>query len=453
VVDIEVFEETVLGGLRTALKGQVIAPGDADYDTARRIHNGMIDKRPAAIARCTGVADVIAALAFGREHGLPIAVRGGGHNVAGKAVIDDGLVIDLSGMKGMRVDPVNRIARAQGGLTWGEFDRETQAFGLATTGGAISSTGIAGLTLGGGIGWLQRQHGLACDNLLSADVVTADGRFLIASETENRDLFWGLRGGGGNFGIVTSFEYRLHPVGPVLAGPILHPFSAAKEAFAFYRDFSRSAPDELFCEFGLSALPDGQRAVFIFLFYNGPAEEAERVVAPARAFGSPLEDLLGPQTYCEAQQAFDADFPFGLLNYWKSSNVRELSDDAIETMVAFMEKAPSMRPIVILDQFGGAVARVPNDATAFGHRDAAYDLVIAAIWSEASEQDAHIEWAKSFWEAMQPYASSDVYVNYLSDEGDERVRAAYGHHYERMVELKRKYDPENVFRSNQNIRP
>lgn len=453
MVVIGVLEESVLGGLRTALKGQVIAPGDADYDTARRIHNGMIDKRPALIVRCTGVADVMAALAFGLEHDLPIAVRGGGHNVAGKAVIDDGLVIDLSGMKGMRVDPVNRIAHAQAGLTWGEFDRETQAFGLATTGGAVSSTGIAGLTLGGGIGWLQRQHGLACDNLLSADIVTADGRFVTASATENADLFWGLRGGGGNFGIVTSFEYRLHPVGPVVAGPIIHPFSAAKEAFDFYRDFSQSAPDELFCEFGLGALPDGQRAVFLFLFYNGPAGEAEKVVAPARAFGSPLEDLLGPLTYCQAQQSFDADFPFGLLNYWKSSNIRELSDDAIETMVSFMESAPSMSPMVAIDQFGGAVARVPNDATAFGHRDAAYDLIIAAIWSEESKQDAHVEWAKSFWEAMQPYASSDVYVNYLSDEGDGRVRAAYGHHYERLVELKRKYDPENVFRSNQNIQP
>ena len=453
MVAIGVFEETVLGELRTALKGQVIVPGDADYDTARKIHNGMIDKRPALIARCTGVADVMAALAFSLKHDVPIAVRGGGHNVAGKAMIDDGVVIDLSGMKGMRVDPVNRIAHAQAGLTWGEFDRETQSFGLATTGGAVSSTGIAGLTLGGGIGWLQRQHGLACDNLLSADVVTADGLFLTASETENAELFWGLRGGGGNFGIVTSFEYRLHPVGPVLAGPIIHPFSAAKEAFAFYRDFSQSAPDELFSEFGLGALPDGQRAVFLFLFYNGPADEAEKVVAPARAFGSPLEDLLGPLNYCQAQQSFDADFPFGLLNYWKSSNIRELSDDAIETMVSFMERAPSMSPMVAIDQFGGAVARVPNDATAFGHRDAAYDLIIAAIWSEESEQDAHVEWAKSFWEAMQPYASRDVYVNYLSDEGDERVRAAYGHHYERLVELKRKYDPKNVFRSNQNIQP
>jgi FAD/FMN-containing dehydrogenase len=448
-----ILDDPVLEELRAELRGPVIGPADADYDTARRVHNGMIDKRPAAIARCTGVADVKAALEFGLAHELPIAVRGGGHNVAGKAVCDDGIVIDLSHMKGMRVDPVARTARAQAGLDWGEFDRETQLHGLATTGGAVSTTGIAGLTLGGGLGWLQRQHGLACDNLLSADVVTADGRVLTASEDENPDLFWGLRGGGGNFGIVTSFEYRLHPQGTVLGGPIMYPFSAAKEAFSFHRDFSQAAPDELFCEFGLGALPDGERGVFLFFCYTGPPEEGEKVLAPARAFGSPVEDFLAPMSYCELQQAFDADFPFGLKNYWKSSNVAELSDGAIDTMVSFMESAPSMAPMVIIDQLGGAVARVPSDATAFGHRDAAYDLIIAAVWSEDGEQEAHVEWARSFWDAMQPYATDDVYVNYLSEEGDERVRAAYGHHYERLVELKRKYDPENVFRSNQNIQP
>jgi len=449
-----VLGEPVLEELRSELRGPVIGPADPDYETARKVHNGMIDKRPAVIARCTGVADVMAALQFGLAHGLPIAVRGGGHNVAGKAVCDDGIVIDLSGMKGMRIDPVTRVARAQAGLTWGEFDRETQAFGLATTGGAISTTGIAGLTLGGGIGWLQRSFGLTCDNLLSADVVTADGRFLTASETENPDLFWGLRGGGGNFGIVTSFEYRLHPIGEVLGGPVLHPLGAAKDAFTFYRDFSQDAPDDLFCEFGLAALPDGQRVVSLFMCYSGPPEEGEKVVAPVREFGSPLEDLLAPMSSCDVQQAFDADFPFGLKNYWKSSNVAELSDDAIDTMVAFMGAAPSIRPMVIIDQFGGAVARVPDDATAFGHREAAYDLVIASIWSEDREQEAHIDWAKSFWAAMQPYSTESVYVNYLSEEGQDRVRAAYGgEHWARLVELKRRYDPANVFRNNQNISP
>ncbi|MGH8938493.1 MAG: FAD-binding oxidoreductase, partial [Actinomycetes bacterium] len=328
-------------------------------------------------------------------------------------------------MKGIRVDPALRVVRAQAGLTWGEFDRETQVFGLATTGGAISTTGIAGLTLGGGIGWLQRLHGLACDNLLSADLVTADGRFVVASEDENPDLFWGLRGGGGNFGIVTSFEYRLHEVGPVvIGGPVLHPISAAKEAFEFYRDFSAAAPDELFCEFDLAPLPDGQQAVALFMAYFGDPEVGEKVLAPVHEFGHPIEDMLGRLSYCELQQAFDGDFPFGLKNYWKSSNLARLSDDAIDTMVGFMKGAPSIRPMVVIDQFGGAVARVADDATAFGHRDAAYDLIIAAIWDSDAEEQAHVEWAKSFWEAMQPFSTESVYVTYLSDEGEERVRAA-----------------------------
>ncbi|MCV2491928.1 FAD-binding oxidoreductase [Geodermatophilus sp. YIM 151500] len=447
------LERPAFDSLRADMRGEVIGPADPGYETARRVHNGMIDKRPAVIARCTGVADVQAALHFGIAHDLPVAVRGGGHNVAGKAVCDDGIVIDLSPMKGMRVLPGERVAQAQAGLTWGEFDRETQAFGLATTGGAISTTGIAGLTLGGGIGWLQRKHGLTCDNLLSADVVLADGRFLRANGAENEDLFWGLRGGGGNFGIVTSFEYRLHPVGRVVGGPVVYPFDAAREVFRFYRDYSAAAPDDLFVEFGMATLPDGQRAVMVFVVYAGPLAAADDVLRPLREFGSPLEDMTATMSYCEVQQAFDADFPDGILNYWKSSNIRELTDDAIETMVAFMAASPSLRPMVIIDQFGGAVARVPDDATAFGHRDAAYDLIIAAIWSAPGEQEAHIDWARRFWEAMQPHASGDVYVNYLSEEGQDRVRDAYGHHYARLVDLKRRYDPHNVFRGNQNIQP
>ena len=447
------LDGTALESLRAGMRGAVIDPSDPEYDTVRRVHNGAIDKRPTLIARCTGVADVMAALQFGIDHHLPIAVRGGGHNVAGNAVCDDGIVIDLSPMKGIRVDPVKQVAQAQAGLTWGEFDRETQVFGLATTGGAVSTTGIAGLTLGGGIGWLQRKFGLTCDNLLSADVVTADGRLLTASETNNKDLFWGLRGGGGNFGIVTSFEYQLHPVGQVIAGPVVHPFSATKEVFRFYREYARSAPDDLFVEFGLATLADGQRAVMLFVVYAGPPEAAEDVLRPVHDFGSPLEDLIAPMSYCDVQQSYDADFPFGLLNYWKSSNINELSDEAIDTIVAFMEAAPSPRPMVIIDQFGGAVARVPNDATAFGHRDAAYDLIIAAVWDQPEEQETHIKWARRFWQAMQPYSTGDVYVNYLGEEGDERVHAAYGHHYPRLVELKRRYDPQNVFRNNQNIRP
>jgi len=449
-----VLDESVLEGLRSELRGPVIGPADADYETARRVHNAMIDKRPAVIARCMGVADVIAALRSGLAHDLPIAVRGGGHNVAGKAICDDGIVIDLSAMKGMRVDPVNRVARAQAGLTWGEFDRETQAFGLATTGGAVSTTGIAGLTLGGGIGWLQRKHGLTCDNLLSADVVTADGRFLTASETENTDLFWGLRGGGGNFGIVTSFEYRLHPVGQVLAGAVLHPFSAAKDAFEFFREYTETAPDEVMADFVLGTLPDGEPGVFLFVFYGGAPDEGEAVLRPVREFGRPVDDLIQPMSYCEVQQAFDEDFPYGIQNYWKSSNLRGLSDDAVDTMIAFYERVPSPKPMAFIEQLGGAVGRVAADATAFGHREAEFDLVIAASWSDPAGTERHIEWTRDFWEAMQPYSTRSVYVNYLSEEGQDRVRAAYGEeHYARLIDLKRRYDAANVFRNNQNIDP
>lgn len=444
----------LLDKLRSELHGDVITPTSPSYETARKVHNGMIDRRPAVIARCAGVADVMTALRFGLEHDLPIAVRGGGHNVAGKAVCDDGIVIDLAGMKAINVDPAARSARAEAGLTWGEFDHQTQQHGLATTGGAISTTGIAGLSLGGGIGWLQRKHGLTCDNLLSADVVTTDGRLLTASESENQDLFWGLRGGGGNFGIVTSFEYQLHPVGQVLAGQVLHPLEAAKDAFRVFREFTDTAPDEVSGAFGLGPLPDGEQGVFIFVCYVGQPDKGEKVLAPVREFGNPHADLIQPMGYCDAQMMFDEDFPFGLKNYWKSSNLAAMQDEAVDTIVNFMQSAPSVRPMVFVERLGGAINRVPANATAYGHRDAEYDLVIAAIWDDDSEQDAHVEWARSFWEAMQPFSTDSVYVNYLSEEGDERVRQAYGgEHYARLVELKRKYDPTNVFRYNQNIRP
>lgn len=447
------LDDPLVDELRADFAGSLIGPNDAEYESARRVHNGMIDKHPSLIARCTGVADVRAALDFGRRNGLPIAVRGGGHNVGGKAVCDDGIVIDLSPMKGVHVDPVRRTARAEPGLTWRKFDRETQAFGLATTGGAISTTGIAGLTLGGGIGYLMRKHGLTCDNLLSADVIDADGRLLTAGASENDELFWGLRGGGGNFGIVTSFEYRLHPLGVLLSGPVFHPFEEAREVFRFHREFSREAPDELFAEFILGRLPDGQPAVVHFLTYAGPPEEGEEVLRPAREFGRPLEDAIAPISYCDLQQAFDADFPAGLHNYWKSSNLRELSDEAIDTMVEFFDRVPSARSMVVIDPFGGAVGRVPHDATAFSHRDAEYDLIIASIWSDPAESEGQIQWARDFFEAMQPFSDDAVYVNYLGDEGDDRVRAAYGEHYERLAALKAKYDPENVFSNNQNIAP
>jgi FAD/FMN-containing dehydrogenase len=440
--------------LRAEIRGSVIGPSDDAYEQARRVHNGMIDRHPAVIVRCSSVADVQAALAFGLDQGLPIAVRGGGHNVAGKAVVDDGIVIDLAGMKAIDVDPAARTVRAEAGLTWGEFDRATQASGLATTGGEISTTGIAGLTLGGGIGYLQRKHGLACDNLLSADVVTADGRSLTASETENPDLFWGLRGGGGNFGIVTSFAYRLHPVGQVVAGAVVHPLSAAREAFARYRDFAASAPDDVAALFVMSVLPDGDWAVQLFVCHIGGVKAAARELAPVREFGRPIADLIEPMGYCDVQTAFDADFPAGAKHYWKSSNLDSLGDDVIDTILDFVERGTSLRPIVSLERFGGAVARVPADATAYGHRDAEYDVVIATQWTDDAEEARQIGWARSFWEAMRPHSTDSVYVNYLGEEGDDRVRSAYGRaHHARLVELKRRYDPGNVFRSNQNISP
>jgi FAD/FMN-containing dehydrogenase len=448
------LDEPTLQQLRAGMRGRVIAPTDPDYDTARRVHNGMIDKHPAVIARCAGVADVQTALHFGREHKLSIAVRGGGHNVAGKAVVDDGIVIDLSGMKGIRIDPRKQTALAQAGLTWGEFDAETQAYGLATTGGAVSTTGIAGLTLGGGIGYLQRKYGLSCDNLLSADVVTADSRILTASEDQNPDLFWGLRGGGGNFGIVTSFEYQVHPVGEMLAGPVFYPINDAKGVFGFFQEYATIAPDEVGAMFGVTTLPGGERAATIFFTHCGSRAEAEKAVAPLLEFGDPIESLIEPMGYRQLQQAFDDDFPFGVRNYWKSSNVAGLSDVAMDTVLSFVKAAPSPNPMVFVERLGGAISRVPSDATAFGHRDADFDLVIAAIWTDDAEEEAHINWARDFWQAMQPHSIDSVYVNYLSDEGPDRVRAAYGeHHFARLVDLKGKYDPENVFRNNQNISP
>ena len=450
-----VLDEDVLAELRAELRGVVIVPGDPDYDAARTLHNAMIDKRPAAIARCTGVADVKAALGFGLAQGLELAIRGGGHNVAGKALCDGGLVIDLSALKGIRVDPNTRTVRAQPGLTWGEFDRETQAFGLATTGGAVSTTGIAGLTLGGGIGWLQRKHGLTCDNLISADVVTADGRFVTASESENPDLFWGLRGGGGNFGIVTSFEYRLHPLGPqVLGGPIVYPFEAAREVFDSYREFAASAPDDVFPEFGLMPLPDGSSAAYMFLFHAGPLDEAERAFEPLRRFREPLQDLLAPRPYVEVQQMFDEALPAGVNYFWKSSDIRELSDGVIETLLERYAERPE-GAIVIVDQYGGAVGRVPDDATAFGHRRSAFAVIVIAMWDDPAQEEANVAWARGLWDALQPHAENAVYVNYLGpDDGEDRIREAYGdEHYARLKALKRVYDPANVFRNNQNISP
>ena len=417
----------------------------------------MIDHRPGIIARCAGVADVVDAVNFARNNGLLVSVRGGGHNVSGNAVCDGGLMIDLSPMKGVRVDLDSKTARAEPGVTWAEFDRESQAFGLGTTGGLVSATGIAGLTLGGGLGWLMGNHGLACDNLISVDVVTADGRLLTASASRNEDLFWGLRGGGGNFGIATSFEFRLHPVGPMLGGILIHRLDKAPEIIRFYDNFTRTSPDELGTFVGFGTSPEGERVLAIFVCYNGAVEDGERVLKPLREFGPPLADMIGPMPYVRVQRMMDDDFPAGRQNYWKSNFLKGLDPEAIQIIVDHVVKAPSPYSKVAIEQFSGAVNRVGMNETAFNHRNARYNLLIVGIWVDPAAKAQNVKWVRDLWEAMRPFSSDGVYVNYLgqeADEGAERVKSAYGpEKYARLVALKEKYDPTNLFRLNQNIRP
>jgi FAD/FMN-containing dehydrogenase len=439
-----------------SLRGELLCPGDSGYDRARRIWNGMIDRHPAMIAQCAGVGDVISAVNFARSTGLLVAVRGGGHNVAGNAVCDGGIMIDLSRMKSVRVDPVHRTARAEPGLTWAEFDRETQVFGLAVTGGAISTTGIAGVTMGGGWGWLARRYGLASDNLLSVDMVTADGHFLTASATQNEDLFWGVRGGGGNFGVATSFEYRLHPVGKLLAGMLIYPFAKAKEVLRLYREFTRTEPEEVTTSAVILIPPGGETVAAIAVCYNGPIEQGERVLRPLREFGPPLADQVGPMSYTQVQKMLDFFYPPDIQNYWKSSFLKELSDDAIEVIVSYFSHLPLPSPMchMVMEELGGAVSRRGQEETAFNHRDVRYNFLSLGVCTDPAESEKCIEWARKFWEAMQPFSSGGVYVNYLGQESAERVRAAYGaKKYERLVALKNKYDPTNLFRLNQNIKP
>jgi FAD/FMN-containing dehydrogenase len=462
--DATTLDDAVLADLARHFRGELIRPGDPQYHAARRIWNGAIDRHPALVARCAGVADVQAAVRFARERDLRVAVRGGGHNVAGTAVCDGGVVVDLSPMKGMRVDPAGRTARAQPGLLWGEFDHETQAFGLATPGGIITHTGIAGLTLGGGLGWLMRRYGLTADNLLSADVVTADGEFLRASAEEHADLFWGLRGGGGNFGVVTSFRYRLHPVGPiVLAGVILHPAEKAREVLGIYRDCIASAAEELTTIVVLRMAPPapflppelhGRPVVVIGACYAGPVAEGERAVAPLRRFGQPVVDLIRPTPYASHQAFFDATAPHGLGYYWKSEYVPSLSDDLIDTLAAHAWRVPTPESYTIIFHLGGAVGRQDPEGSAFEDRRAAHAVNIDAVWSEPTRASECVAWTRELWEAVRPYSTGRVYVNFLGDEGQDRVRAAYGEaKYERLRALKRKHDPTNFFRLNQNIVP
>ncbi len=454
VTGIPDLEVEALRKFESSLRGDVLRPDHSAYDPARALYNAMIDKHPALIVRCRATSDVVRALEFARGHQLLVAVRGGGHNVAGKALCDGGMVIDLSGMKRMQVDPTARTVQSEAGLTWGEFDRETQEHGLATTGGFISTTGIAGLTLGGGLGWLMRKYGLSCDNLRSVEIVTADGQVRTADATENPDLFWGVRGGGGNFGVVTSFEYRLHPVGQMLAGVVFFPLEQANDGLRFYRDLMDSAPDELMAYAVFLTSPEGAKMFAVPVCFVGPMESAEKILRPLRSHPRVAADTVQPMAYREIQSMFDPALPAGRLNYWKSSFLRELSDGAIETLAAHFAESASPFSIVALEPFGGAVARVGVDETAFPHRRAPYTLVIPAIWTDPAESAMHTRWAREFWEAMQPFSSEAVYVNYLDADDTDRVRAAYGTAtYERLRLLKERYDPENFFRMNQNVGP
>ena len=449
-----ILEEATVQKFADSLRGPLLGPGEDGYDGARKVWNGMIDRRPALIARCAGVADVVAAVRFARTHELLVSVRGGGHNITGNAVCEDGLMIDLSRMKSVRVDPARRTARAGAGLTWGEYNHETQAFGLASTGGVVSTTGIAGLTLGGGLGWLMGKHGLSCDNLLSADLVTADGQFLTASADQHPDLFWGLRGGGGNFGVVTSFEYRVHPVDAVLAGMVLHPMAKAREVLRFYRDFARNCPDEALAAAALMTSPEGAPVVAIIVSYIGDIVAGEAVVAPLRKFGSPLLDTIAPTSYVQLNTLFDAAVPYGgVQRYWKSSFLKQLGDDLIEILIERSAKMLSPMSMVLFFHLHGAAARVDRNATAFGLRDDQWDYDVISQWTDPDESADHVQWTREFWTTVEPFATGEVYVNHLDSEEATRIRAAYSQGYERLVALKNKYDPTNLFRLNQNIKP
>jgi FAD/FMN-containing dehydrogenase len=448
------FDKAV-SDLASRFSGQLLQATDAEYEKARKVHNGLIDKRPLLIARCRGVADVIDAVKIARALDLEVAIRGGGHNVAGRATIDGGLMIDLMTMKGIHVDPQARTARAQGGVTWAEFNRETQLHGLAVTGGVVSSTGIAGLTLGGGLGWLMGKYGLALDNLRSVELVTAEGEVLQTNEVEHPDLFWAIRGGGGNFGIATSFEYQLHRVGPTITGGLVaHPFERARDVLRFFRDITASIPDELTVFGGLIHSPDGVKLSAMVGGHCGSLEDGEKAMRPLKEFGSPLMDTIGPMSYSDLNGMLDAGYPAGALNYWKSSFLGELSDGAIDAMIECFGACPTPMGQMLLEHFHGAATRIGVSDTAFPHRADGYNLLVLSQWMEPAENDRCTAWARQSYGKMEPFVGPGRYVNYLGDDepGDPAL-AAYGPNYSRLQEIKTKYDPTNFFHMNQNIRP
>ncbi|HEU5440775.1 MAG TPA: FAD-binding oxidoreductase [Ktedonobacterales bacterium] len=456
------LDEATIAGLKAQVRGDVILPGDATYETARAVYNAMIDRRPGLIVRCVDVTDVMSAVNFAREHHLLLAIRGGGHNGPGLGTCDDGLVIDLSGMNGVHVDPVRRTVRVEGGSTWGKVDHATHPFGLATPSGFVSTTGVGGLTVGGGIGYLARTYGLTLDNLLSVDMVLADGSFVTASEQEHPDLFWAVRGGGGNFGVVTSFVFRLHDVGTVYGGPIFWPLDQAKEVLAFWRDFILDAPRDINGWFAFVTVPPVplfpeqyhlQKMCAIVWCYTGPLDQAQERFAPIRAVGTPAIDAAGPIPWPVLQSLFDGLYPAGLQWYWKADFFTDLSDQAIELHAKYAEQLPTMHSTMHIYPINGAVHEVAEGDTAFGFREANFAEVVVGVDPDPANNERMIEWARNYWLALHPYSAGGGYINMMMDEGQDQVRNAYRGNYARLAEIKAKYDPENLFRVNQNIEP
>jgi FAD/FMN-containing dehydrogenase len=457
------MDSDLLDQLASTLPGRVHAPGSPDFDQACTIWNAMIERRPGLVVRCSSTADVSRAIRFAREHDLVLSVRGGGHNIAGSALCDGGLMLDLSPMKSVEVDPGALTARVGGGATLADFDQAAQIFGLATPLGINSTTGVAGLTLGGGFGWLSRRYGLTIDNLIAAEVVLASGDVVRASADEEPDLFWAIRGGGGNFGVVTSFDFQLHPVGPeVLSGMVIHPLDAARDVLRFYRDFLPTTPDDFSCWFVMRKAPPlpflpaewhGKEILVLAMCYAGPVEDGERVMAPLRKFGQPIADVVAPHPYTAWQTILDPLLTPGLRNYWKSHDFRDVSDGLIDVLIAHARTIPDPNSEIAFAQLGGAVGRVPADATAYSHRDGQFVMNVHGRWEDPAKDAECIGWARDLFRATAPFATGAVYVNFLTEEEGDRVRAAYGRNYDRLVKVKNRYDPRNLFRVNQNIRP
>jgi FAD/FMN-containing dehydrogenase len=448
--------------LRQQVRGDVIAAEDEGYEQARAVYNAMIDKRPVVVTRPVNAGDVIAAVNFARESRLPIAIRGGGHSVPGFGTCDGGVVIDLSRMRGVRVNPEKRTARAEGGATWGDFNAATYPFGLATTGGIISTTGVSGLTLGGGIGYLARGFGLSLDNLLSADVVTADGKFLIASEKENEDLFWAIRGGGGNFGVLTSLEFRLHPVKDIYGGPMFYELKHVGDILRFYREYIKDAPEEMGCFPAFQIAPPlpfipenrhGDTFVAMVACWAGPLDKGEKQLKPFHDVAPVVAEFVGPMPYPALNSAFDGLVPPGLQHYWKANFVKELTDDAILAHIENGPKIPAVNSTMHIYPINGACHRVASDATAFGHRDANFATVIAGMWPDPTHNTANIKWVRDYYDATAPHSEEGGYINFAADDDQDRAPANFGANYNRLVAAKKKYDPDNLFRINQNIKP